>query len=207
MIMRFLRNSSLILAMALVSSLAAPALGGDYHVGGHGFPRIQGPHFGIGNSNFHRDFRGGNRNRFASGDGFRFDRRDGRNHVGGFGNGGFRNGGRNDFARNGNGIFDRGNGFRSNRPQRLYSTNGYGAYGRSSVNVIVSNQPDYGYISNYAGTTDVYQGNGGTYATGYSYSSGQAQQGSIARPRAKIIDVARMGNVCSNENGVCVIRP
>jgi hypothetical protein len=206
--MNFLRKNSVLLVMTVVSSLAAPALGGDFRGGGHGFPRIQGPHFGVGN--FHRDFRGGNRNQFAFGNNFRIDHRDVRNHVGGFGgfgSGGFRNGGRREFARNGNASSAGGNSFRSNRPQRLYSMNGYGGYGRSSVNVIVSNQPDYGYVSNYAGTTDVYQGNGGTYATGYSYSSGQGQQGSIARPRAKIIDVARMGSVCSNENGVCVIRP
>jgi hypothetical protein len=205
MVMSFLRNNSVLLAMALISTLAAPALAGDFRGGGHGFPRIQGPHFGVGN--FHRDFRGGNRNQFAFGNTFRSDHRDGRNHVGGFGSGGFRNGGRSDFARSGNGSFGGGNNFRSNRPQRLYSMNGYGAYRGSSVNVIVSNQPDYGYISNYSGSTDVYRSDGGTYATGYSYSSGQGQQGSIARPRAKIIDLARMGNVCSNENGVCVIRP
>jgi hypothetical protein len=207
MVTRFLRNGSVILAMALVASLTAPALGGDDHVGSHGYPRIQGPHFGIGNSNFHRDNRGDDRNRFAFGKDFRFDRHDDRNRPGGYGMGGDRNGGRNDFARNGSGNFDGANRFGSNRPQRLYSTNGYGAYGGSNVNVIGRDQPDYGFVGNYAGTTDVYRSDAGTYATGYSYSSDQGQQGSTARPRAKIIDVARMGNVCSNENGVCVTRP
>src|ERR1700712_3523573 len=145
MVMRFLRNSPVILAMALASGLAAPALGGDYHGGGGGFPRFQGLHFGGGNSNFHRDFRGGSHNRFASGDTFRFGHGDGRNHGGNFGNGGFRNGGRDDFAHNGDGRFDDGNRFRPNRPQRLYSMSGNGGYGGSSVNVIVSNQPDSGY--------------------------------------------------------------
>jgi hypothetical protein len=206
MVVRFLRHSSLILAMGLAFGLSAPAFAGDYHGGGRGFPRFQGMHFGGDNSNFRRDFHGGG-NRFASGDAFRYGRGgDGRSHVGGFGNRGFQNGGRNGFARNGNGGFGDDRGFRRNRPQRLYSLNGNGGYG-SSVNVILSNQSDYGYISNYSGSADVYRSRNGTYATGYSHSSGQGQQGSTARPRAKIIDVARMGNVCSFENGVCVIRP
>ncbi|PZM09583.1 hypothetical protein [Rhizobium tubonense] len=201
---RLLKSSSVFLAVALAASMALPALGGDFGVGGRGFPRpgIHGTHFGNGGFGFQRNFHARGRNQFASGDRFPFQGRDFRHH-----NGDRMFGGRNNFARNGNGGFGGGNYFRSNRPQRLYTLGGYGANGGSSVRVILRDQPDYGFISNYAGATDVYRADGGTYATGYSYSSGGQQQGSIARPRAKIIDVARMPDVCSNENGVCVIRP
>jgi hypothetical protein len=203
MMTRFMKNGPVVLALAVVVSAALPAFAGDFSVGGRGFlrPSMNGMHFANRSVDFQRNFHPRDHNHFASGDRFRFQDHDFRHFDG---NREFR--GRN-FARNGNNSFYGGNYFHSNRPQRLYSISGYGSNGGSSVNVISRNQPDYDVVSNYAGTSDAYQSNAGTYITGYGYSTGYEPAGASPRPLAKVIDVAHLPNACSMENGVCVIRP
>lgn len=64
-----------------------------------------------------------------------------------------------------------------------------------------------GFASGYAGSIAVYNSDAGTYITGYSDGGFAGPVAPVLRPRAKIIDVARMRSACSFENGVCVIRP
>ncbi|MFS8111965.1 hypothetical protein QD460_09615 [Rhizobium jaguaris] len=63
----------------------------------------------------------------------------------------------------------------------------------------------------YAGTTSVYQADGGTYVLGYGGNGGyggyQSQPATPLKPRAKVINVKLARNACSYEAGVCVIRP
>lgn len=99
-----------------------------------------------------------------------------------------------------------GNHLHGNRPRMLASRD-LSIQRGSGISVIQRNQPDYDFISNYAGSTDVYQANGGTYVTGYGDGGGQDGSVQRTRPRSKMIDVSRMHDACSHENGVCVIRP
>ncbi|MEF0942056.1 hypothetical protein [Rhizobium sp. BR 362] len=63
-------------------------------------------------------------------------------------------------------------------------------------------------VGTYAGTADMYQGDGGTYIVGYGggYDPYRGEPAAL-KPRAKVIDIKRAGNACSYEAGVCVIRP
>jgi len=193
---------------ALFGTLALPVLAADYH--GHGGPVFyRGMHAsGFGNrvaegrnSNFHdRLPRQGN-------DRSRFERR-------GFGDDGFdrrmmAQGGRRHDTRGNPFDQDDNNGhFHANHP-RVLASRDFSMRRGSGVSVIERNQPDYDFISNYAGSSDVYHANGGTYVTsdgdgGYGYDASSAP---TMQPRAKIIDVAKMRDACAHENGVCVIRP
>lgn len=208
---RMFKAGLLVLAALAALSISLPASAADWRGGGrgfqsHGFHRLyQGNRYG-----FHRGYDPGRR--WHSGDNRRFwanrvdDRHSGFRNRAGFNNG-FADNGFGGFGNNrfdGNGRFDRHGG----RPTRLLqrsSSSSIITNRGNGVTVIVSDRPDVDMISNnYAGSTDVYRADGGTYVTGYGYSD--SQRVSTLRPRATVIDTARAGDPCSHENGVCVIR-
>lgn len=154
-----------------------------------------------GNRNFAADPRG-----HSARDGhFRYDGRDYRGDD--FRGNGFAG---NDFGRSG---YSRGNDFgnpfpRRDRLKRTSSSPDFVIGRGSGVNVIISNQSDTGIIGNYAGAGSVYRSNGGTYVIGNGSYGGSAVAGTAyVRPRAKIVDLATANSACSQEAGVCVIRP
>lgn len=134
------------------------------------------------------------------------------------------------FEHGGFGGYDRGmtaqNEMRNgNHSRRFEDNDGYGRFhanhlprlasgdfstGRGNgISVIDRSRPDYDFISNYAGSIDVYHADGGTYIAGYADggSSDGDRSAPMMRPRATVIDVAKMHDACAYENGVCVIRP
>ncbi|WFR94975.1 hypothetical protein [Rhizobium tumorigenes] len=181
----FSRIGTIFAAAALCGTLTLPVLANDYHSQGRTIfhQRAHAPGF--------RDRESGGHRFYAH------DRR----------------------PREGRSRFD-DNGYRSDAPERQF-TNGHmrGNHLRmlasrdfstrrgGGIAVIESRQPDYDFISNYAGSVDVYHANGGTYITGYGDGGYTGSSAPVMAPRAKIIDVARTRNGCAYENGVCVIRP
>jgi len=81
--------------------------------------------------------------------------------------------------------------------------NGYGGYGGRNVIVLVQPPPSGGY----AGSSYVYDTNGGTYVSASGYSLPGPQRAIILAPMAKVINVTAKSSDCSFEAGVCVIRP
>lgn len=199
-------------AVVIGTTVATPVLAADHHgQGGNVFYRG-------GHGAFHHGMQdNGFAGRGADGRNFAFrgafpHRTMGRSRFEhrGFGNdGGDRRISAQNITRHGGYPFDRGNGnnhFRANHPRFLASRDLSMRRG-SGISVISRNQPDYDSISNYSGSVDIYHANGGTYISGYGDGGGQQDSNTTMRPRAKIIDVARMHNSCAFENGVCVIRP
>ncbi|TXH80954.1 MAG: hypothetical protein E6Q77_09240 [Rhizobium sp.] len=73
--------------------------------------------------------------------------------------------------------------------------------------IVIMDRRDASSAGSYAGTADVYRGDGGTYVLGYGGYNPYAQPvAAQPRPKAKVIDVRYAGNPCSYEAGVCVIR-
>ncbi|MBB3525301.1 hypothetical protein [Rhizobium sp. BK456] len=60
---------------------------------------------------------------------------------------------------------------------------------------------------NYAGSSYVYQVDGGTYVGGAGYGFYPAPRPEPLVPKAKVIDVAVQDDPCTYEANVCVIRP
>ncbi|HWT57352.1 MAG TPA: hypothetical protein VN284_05820 [Rhizobium sp.] len=60
---------------------------------------------------------------------------------------------------------------------------------------------------NYAGSSYVYQVDGGTYVGGAGYGFYPAPRPQPLAPKAKVIDVAVQDDPCAYEANVCVIRP
>lgn len=86
----------------------------------------------------------------------------------------------------------------------IASPGGY-AYG-GGVAVVFADRQYAQSAGTYVGGSDVYQGTGGTYATGYSFGR-PAEPAGYLRPTARVINVRTAANPCSYERGVCVIRP
>ncbi|PDT30463.1 hypothetical protein CO660_07230 [Rhizobium sp. L9] len=59
----------------------------------------------------------------------------------------------------------------------------------------------------YAGSSYVYETDGGTYVGGNGYGYYPAARPETLAPKAKVIDVAIQDDPCSYEANVCVIRP
>ena len=85
---------------------------------------------------------------------------------------------------------------------------GYGGYGGRGIIVLVAPQMSNGNVSGtYAGSSYVYDGDGGTYVASSGYGFPAQQQTTTLAPMAKVIDVTAKSSSCSYEAGVCVIRP
>jgi hypothetical protein len=185
--------------MAALLALPAEAAG---HRGGRGF---HGGGFNSAYIDRHSGYRHGfdrDRGRFAGGNGSRFNR-----DYRGYG----------DYRRDRFGPrplvsndFGRGRaGWRhdADRPRRLSSTSGFVIRRGSGTTVLLSDRSDYDFVRNFSGSSDVYRGDGGTYATGFGFGDGNSRRASAVAPRARVIDTARASDPCSHEAGVCVIRP
>jgi len=93
------------------------------------------------------------------------------------------------------------------RHLRMLSSNGQPAERGSGISVVEHGEVRDSFAGSYSGSLDVYHADGGTYVTGYSDGGHDGPSVLLLRPRAKIIDIAKAGDACSYENGVCVIRP
>jgi hypothetical protein len=220
MFSRILKAGMLVLAAVAALSFSLPASAAEWRGGGRGFYShgFRGPN-SVNRFGFHHGFDRGRGPQFA--DRGRFwrnrpvDGRDGFHDGNRFRRGRFDDGfAGNRFRNNGfgndrffaSGRFDRHNRGPERLLQRSASPDIITSRG-SGVTVILSDRSDVDVISNnYAGSADVYRGNGGTYVTGYSYGDDRIGRASGLRPRATVIDTARAGDPCSHENGVCVIR-
>lgn len=177
------------IAIALLGVSAVAANAGDHgyryvqHRSAHAFP--------VGRPiNVHGNFDSRRSMRFAGGQRNGFERRDDRRMQ--------RFGHDNGFA----GNF----GYRRAYPLQSIDRQGY-VSGGNSITIFNSGDQNASSQGNYAGSNSVYFSDGGTYVTGYGYGGARARSVDQPRPRAKVIDVATMGDVCSHEAGVCVIRP
>jgi len=95
--------------------------------------------------------------------------------------------------------------FHHSGPQRLHEISWSQ---RQPARIVLMDQPYAADIGTYAGTTNVYQANDGTYVLGYGgYDPYPDKPATQLKPRAKVIDVKLAGSACSYEAGVCVIRP
>ncbi|MGO4138296.1 hypothetical protein ACEQ6A_27600 [Rhizobium brockwellii] len=72
--------------------------------------------------------------------------------------------------------------------------------------IVVLPQPQGGGDT-YAGTSYVYQADGGTYVGGERYGFYPPARPEPLAPKAKVIDIAVQDDPCSYEANVCVIRP
>ncbi|WP_431673853.1 hypothetical protein [Rhizobium leguminosarum] len=72
--------------------------------------------------------------------------------------------------------------------------------------IVVLPQTQGGDGGGYAGSSYVYQVDGGTYVGGNGYGYPTARPELLA-PKAKVIDIAVRDDPCSYEANVCVIRP
>ncbi|MBW9114403.1 hypothetical protein JNB88_12190 [Rhizobium cauense] len=94
---------------------------------------------------------------------------------------------------------------RASLPYR--GNNGYGGYGGRTVIVLAQPPLSGGVSGTYAGSSYVYDTNGGTYVSASGYSFPAQQRGIALAPKAKVINVTTSSSSCSYEAGVCVIRP
>ncbi|MCW1749692.1 hypothetical protein [Rhizobium acaciae] len=74
-------------------------------------------------------------------------------------------------------------------------------------NLIVVVPQAQGDGDTYAGTSYVYQADGGTYVGGERYGFYPPVRPELLAPKAKVIDIAVQDDPCSYEANVCVIRP
>ncbi|HEY0122744.1 MAG TPA: hypothetical protein VGC14_13490 [Rhizobium sp.] len=74
--------------------------------------------------------------------------------------------------------------------------------------IVLMDRPYAASIGTYAGTTNIYRADDGTYVLGDGgYDRYPGRPAPRLKPRAKVIDVKLAGDACSYEAGVCVIRP
>ncbi|TAV50749.1 hypothetical protein ELI30_21710 [Rhizobium leguminosarum] len=97
-----------------------------------------------------------------------------------------------------------------NRKERMpflkqFSSSATNRVTRNNLIVVVP-QAQGGGGDTYAGTSYVYQADGGTYVGGDGYGYPTARPELLA-PKAKVIDIAVQDDPCSYEANVCVIRP
>jgi len=181
-----LKTISTLVSLVAAALIALPTSAGDFgknsfsRHGGKGFMRHHAPTI-VG-----RPFRGWNDGRIRFSDGYgRFGYRHGRTPLikrASWPNGGY-------------------NGYRG------YG-GGYGGYGGRNVIVLVAPQLGGGNASGtYAGSSCVYDNDGGTYAVGSGYGFPAPTQTTTLAPMAKVINVTAKSSSCSYEAGVCVIRP
>ncbi|EJC68438.1 hypothetical protein Rleg5DRAFT_4203 [Rhizobium leguminosarum bv. viciae WSM1455] len=74
-------------------------------------------------------------------------------------------------------------------------------------NLIVVVPQAQGDGDTYAGTSYVYQADGGTYVGGERYGFYPPARREPLAPKAKVIDIAVQDDPCAYEANVCVIRP
>ncbi|MDM9621425.1 hypothetical protein QTL94_13800 [Rhizobium sp. S96] len=80
-------------------------------------------------------------------------------------------------------------------------------FARNNVVIVVQGAQAGGAADTYAGSSFVYDANGGTYVGGSSGSFYRYQPTVALAPVAKVINVTAKSSGCSYEAGVCVIRP
>ncbi|MBY5566800.1 hypothetical protein HFO55_05960 [Rhizobium leguminosarum] len=104
------------------------------------------------------------------------------------------------------------NAYRSrNRKERMpflkhFSSPATNRVTRNNIVVVVPQaQRDVG--DTYAGTSYVYQADGGTYVGGDGYGFYPPARPEPLAPKAKVIDIAVQDDPCAYEANVCVIRP
>ncbi|MBY3051659.1 hypothetical protein [Rhizobium laguerreae] len=104
------------------------------------------------------------------------------------------------------------NAYRSrNRKERMpflkhFSSPATNRVTRNNIVVVVPQaQRDVG--DTYAGTSNVYQADGGTYVGGDGYGFYPRARHEPLAPKAKVIDIAVQDDPCAYEANVCVIRP
>ncbi|AHF85977.1 hypothetical protein HFO63_26685 [Rhizobium laguerreae] len=104
------------------------------------------------------------------------------------------------------------NAYRSrNRKERMpflkhFSSPATNRVTRNNIVVVVPQaQRDVG--DTYAGTSYVYQADGGTYVGGEGYGFYPPARREPLAPKAKVIDIAVQDDPCTYEANVCVIRP
>jgi hypothetical protein len=102
-----------------------------------------------------------------------------------------------------------GDRFHANHPRRLQrlASGDFSTARGSGITIQRGDRANYNSIGNDAGASDSYSTAAGTYSVGYGDYQEQSPSVTALMPRAKIIDVATMHDVCSYESGVCVIRP
>ena len=104
------------------------------------------------------------------------------------------------------------NAYRSrNRKERMpylkhFSSPATNRVTRNNIVVVVPQaQRDVG--DTYAGTSYVYQADGGTYVGGEGYGFYPPARREPLAPKVKVIDIAVQDDPCTYEANVCVIRP
>ncbi|MBA1346627.1 hypothetical protein [Rhizobium sp. WYCCWR 11146] len=73
--------------------------------------------------------------------------------------------------------------------------------------IVVAPQAQSDGGDTYAGTSYVYQADGGTYVGGERYGFYPSARPELLAPKAKVIDIAVQDDPCTYEANVCVIRP
>ncbi|EJT03557.1 hypothetical protein [Rhizobium sp. CCGE 510] len=105
--------------------------------------------------------------------------------------------------------FDHAYGRRADRDRmpvlKQFSSAATNRVGRSNLVIVPPEPRGYDGGDTYAGSSYVYQADGGTYVGGYRfYPPGRPE---ALAPKAKVIDVAVRDDPCAYEANVCVIRP
>jgi hypothetical protein len=98
-----------------------------------------------------------------------------------------------------------------NRKERMpflkqFSSPATNRFARNNLIVVVP-QAQGGGGGTYAGSSYVYQADGGTYVGGDGYGFYPTARPEQLAPKAKVIDIAVQDDPCAYEANVCVIRP
>ncbi|MBX5163677.1 MULTISPECIES: hypothetical protein [unclassified Rhizobium] len=107
--------------------------------------------------------------------------------------------------------FDHAYGRRAGRDRmpflKQFSSAATNRVGRS--NFVIGSPEPLGYDGGdtYAGSSYVYQADGGTYVGGDGYGFYPTARPEQLAPKAKVIDIAVQDDPCAYEANVCVIRP
>ena len=99
-----------------------------------------------------------------------------------------------------------------NRKERMpflkqFSSPATNRVARNNLIVVVPQAQGGGGGDTYAGSSYVYQANGGTYVGGDGYGFYPPARSEQLAPKAKVIDIAVQDDPCAYEANVCVIRP
>ncbi|MBY5546855.1 hypothetical protein HFO61_08490 [Rhizobium leguminosarum] len=99
-----------------------------------------------------------------------------------------------------------------NRKERMpflkhFSSPATNRIARNNLIVVVPQAQGSDGGGTYAGTSYLYQADGGTYVGGDGYGFYPAARPEPLAPKAKVIDIAVQDDPCAYEANVCVIRP
>ncbi|MBY3120246.1 hypothetical protein [Rhizobium laguerreae] len=99
-----------------------------------------------------------------------------------------------------------------NRKERMpflkqFSSPATNRVARNNIIVVVPQAQRSDGGGTYAGTSYLYQADGGTYGGGGGYGFYPAARPEPLAPKAKVIDIAVQDDPCAYEANVCVIRP